>query len=302
MRTESKPSKQPRRAFSGIAGSPLAKVDEAVVASNTAGPPLVLPDTITLLRQTVISKHLKAAKYQRDRRKREAEQLVAIKRKLRTPIAEIKAAAEQQAKADKQLRSGTSTNRGSYMPGAPTGKGQIVTGGFTSKKLESIAAARGGSAVLGSPDEDPETGEAFWSDNDRRIVKAQGDGASSDDKPEATGGAHKDEPAPQKFQVKLNNFDWAQMMEDVFSKYFVKIAPNEPGYDAEFGIADESQYICRLCGMRVDWKRTAKNHMENVHGDEREPTHDNRFGNVIRKFKYTPRRKRQPTVSQALTG
>jgi hypothetical protein len=197
---------------------------------------------------------------QRTRRKSKKEQLAEIKKRLKVPIAEVKAAAEARAKA---IARPGSMNQGRYMPDAPTGKGELETGGYGPEKLETVAAARGRSVGLGSHTIDSDTGEAVWSDNDRKRWQAQGLGAPSDDNYETTGGAHLDE-SQTPFDVKLNDVDKERMIGELAYEYVKE---------------DESGRLCQLCQIFI--AESAGDHIESVHGDENELTHDDRFGNLI---------------------
>ncbi len=199
----------------------------------------------------------KEAARQRARRRTKQEQLAAIKKALRTPIAEIKAAAEARAKAIAQPGS---MSRGKYMTDAPTGKGELVPSG----NIESIVAARGRSAALGSSTIDPETGEAYWPENDRQRVKPEGIGERDNEKTPPKKDVDGLPAARQKFLVKLNDVDREGVVRELAYEYVKE---------------DESGCLCRLCQTFVT--QHAVDHIETVHGDESEPTHDPRFGDLI---------------------
>jgi hypothetical protein len=239
-------------------------IQQVEYPADTVVPPIV-PSVPELLEQVEDTKAEKEAARSRANRKRRAEQKAAIKKAVRTPIAEIKAAAEARAKA---IARPGSMNQGRYMRDAPTGKGELETGGYGPKKLEDVGAARGRSVGLGSHTIDPETGEAVWSDNDRKRAQAPGLGAPSDDNHETTGGAHLDESQmPRKFVVKLKDVDMEGAIRELAYEYVKE---------------DESGRLCRLCESFV--VESAADHIEAVHGDEREPSHDARFGNVINAY------------------
>jgi hypothetical protein len=199
----------------------------------------------------------KEAARQRARRRSKQEQLAEIKKRLKVPIAQVKAAAEARAKA---IARPGSMNQGKYMTDAPTGKGELIPSG----NIESIAASRGRSAALGSSTIDPETGEAYWPENDRQRVKPEGIGERDNEKTPPKKDVDGLPAARQKFLVKLNDVDREGVVRELAYEYVKE---------------DESRRLCRLCQTFVT--QHAVDHIETVHGDESEPTHDARFGDII---------------------
>jgi len=265
------PRKPPtKRLFSGMVGRPPDEPAQEAPPAPTL-PPLIMDST------------QKRAQAARDRRKRNAEQLDAIKKALRTPITEIKKAAEEQARLDKEAKVLGSMNRGKWMTDAPTGMGELVlTGG--SKEMELVAGARGRAAALGSPKSNPQTGTAFWPENDRGRIVPEGTGPGDrEDDTDASG---------SKFRVKLNDFDSDGLFQELFHIYFVRI---EPG---ELDDLNTGNLVCSLCKRRFYWERRCKAHIEAVHGDEREPEHDSRYGNVI--YKYLKCGRKMPNIKKAI--
>ncbi len=204
----------------------------------------------------------KEAARQRARRRTKQEQLAAIKERLKTPITEIKAAAEARAKA---IARPGSMNRGRYMPDAPTGKGELETGGYGPEKLGMVAAAQSRSVELGNHTIDLETGEAVWPDNDRRGVKPQGVGQQDNEKTPSQKTKDGLPIARAKFIVKLNDVDIEGVIRELAYKY---VKEDESG-----------RLCCRLCQTFV--VESAADHITIVHGDENEPAHDDCFGNII---------------------
>ena len=291
-----------KRLFSGMVGSPLAKVLEAApvetpepaqappAATTVVGPHmgiptitvLLEPDAETIERAKQIKKQMRAQSA-RDRRKRNAEQLASIKEKLKTPIAEIKKAAEEQTKLDKQGQARASMKRGLFLTDAPVGKGKLVNGGYNSEQMELVTAARGRAAALGSPDYEqlgiPKSASdpAFWPENDRGRVVPEGrgqrpgdreDDEGEDEGPDSTDDArdNKDErggSAPilpgSTFQVKLNDgkqdqkeHDYDLLMGMLVARYCVKtkVFKNEFFYCASCGAKQprtESIQTCARC-------------------------------------------------------
>jgi hypothetical protein len=244
------------------------KIEEslAIAVVETSGPPLSIEQQKKQIR----------AQQARDRRKRNAEQLAAIKEKLKTPIAEIRRAAEEQAKLDRKVRALSSLRRGSFLIDAPTGKGELVTGGYDSEQIELVAGTRERAAILGSPTFDPETGEEYWPENDRGRVVPEGTGHrpgdgeddEEDDGPDSTDEARdnrteRDKDAPilpgTTFQVKLKDgkedqkaHDYDLLLGVLVSSYCAEtqIFKNEFAYCASCGAKQqraESVYTCIRC-------------------------------------------------------
>ena len=313
----------------------MLEPETAPVAAEPAplGTP-VPPETETLLDS--IEKG-KAAKYQRERRKLKAEQLAAIKKALQTPIAEIKIAAEEQTRLDKLARAQTGLRRGLFLTDAPTGKGELVTGGYDSEQMGLVAAARDRAAVLGSPTGDSDSDEEYWPENDRCRVKPEGTGQNpgdreddaADDDPDSSEDAkdNKDERGKdadilpgEKFFVKLNDFDNDGLLAELVSFYFVKFyefRSDDYFFCVWCGAKGESDstelvcrrcgathagdpkiFICRLCGIVCYGDKAAKKHIEDSHGDDRESGHDPRFGNVI--YRYLKGGRKMPNIQKAI--
>ena len=196
----------------------------------------------------------KEAERGRERRKKKREQLAAIKKALKTPIAEIKKADKDQRRLEDILRRNAkpdSMNRGMTM----TGGQKLVTGGG-SAQLEMIAAAAMQSEQLGASTDDG----ANWPDHDRRHVEPMGAGAE-------------DLETVSSFVVKEGtDIDWGQALQNLFRSMFVEVEP-----ETNHG------YVCRLCRADVPSERRCLEHLEKIHGNQDEPGHDSRFGNVVGK-------------------
>jgi hypothetical protein len=219
----------------------------------------------------------KEAERGRARRKLRREQLAAIKLRLKTPFREIKRLAEELKDA---LGSGASDmSKGKYMSDAPTSKGQIV---YT-QKIEQVGAAVNRAAALGAQTVDLETGEAFWPEHDRRHVVPEGTGErgggqrSNDEQKISSGNRvdrHSGVPlapaATTSFVVKLGtDLDHGQALQNLFHRLFIEVK-EDAGY-----------FICKLCHTNYPSELTCKQHVEDIHGDENEPKHDQRFGDVV---------------------
>src|SRR5260370_2461830 len=209
-----------------------------------------------------------AAKYQRDRRRKLADQKKAIKEKLRVPVAQLLVEAEAQEKRIRAEMSANSLNRGMYLTDAPAGKGLLISGGYNSEKIGIIGGAlTKAESVLGH-----QTVEDcnYWPVGDRRNVQPEGTGSDAED---SVSGFLKDGRAPKAkkcFQLKLNDFDLDRIVRDLVATYCVK--------------SHEDAYVCCLCSVLLDIPREARGHFENVHGDESNPAHDDRFGNCIKSY------------------
>jgi len=207
----------------------------------------------------------------KERRKKKADQLAAIKKALKTPIAAIKEAAKVKAEAGKL----PSMNQGKYMSDAPTGKGALVY--KPASKIDQIDAAISRSVPLGSQTIDHETGEAFFADNDRERIAPEGVGASSDEKPEITGVSR---------DKRQKGFTYGYGEEEPNRKFQVRLTGPEyqAGLDAALiacTLPQESETFCRLCKQGFG---RIENHFTQAHGDPLEPGHDNRFGDVVQKY------------------
>jgi hypothetical protein len=240
----------PRRCKSCEAEA-IEQVKQSESTENTAVS--VPSDAETILDQMERTKKEKRAQAARDRRKRQAQQLAAIKERLKIPIAVIQKEAEERAKADRHEAAQGSVNRGRYMTDAPTGKGELVTGGG-SEEMELIAAARDRAVALGSSNYDDETGEEFWPENDRRRVIPEGTGQRPgdreddgiDDDPDASENAKdnidergKDAPIlpGSTFEVKLKGgeeyqkaHEYGLLLKALVRPCFVKVEISETGF------------------------------------------------------------------------
>jgi hypothetical protein len=200
----------------------------------------------------------------RERRKAKADQLAAIKLALKTPIAEIKEVARVKADMDKL----PSMSEGIYMKDAPTGKGALVY--KSGNKIEQIAAAIGRSEALGSKTIDHETGEAFFADNDRTRIAPEGAGAARDEKPEITGVSrtrkkgftYHSEERSKRFQVNLTGPEYQNGLSSALR-----------------ALTDEN--ICKMCQQEFE---RMEGHFEQVHGDPSEPTHADRWGDIVQRY------------------
>lgn len=209
----------------------------------------------------------KDAERKRNERKRKADQKANWKKALREmPAAEFKRLAEEKKREEEFINNpDAGMSRGDSMPGAPHGKGRLVTGGHGSVEVESVAAASARAEILGAPTDDAETDESFWPEHDRKHIKPEGSGpgdAASATRFKVRG---TDKNTDEGFDI-----EWGQALQDLFRRVFVEIqATSERG----------SYFICRLCHAEELSEMGCKGHLEKDHGDD-DP--DERFGNVIR--------------------
>jgi hypothetical protein len=262
-----------RRAF--LAGSYLnteATTPEPEV-EPTEPTPQVTPDKLGPLRYSEEAQLLekqKEAERGRTRRKSKRDQLAAIKLALKTPIAVILAAEEDQHRLEvirERESKPDSMSRGISV----TGGGKLVTGGHTTKKLDHIAAAAMQAESLGAP-----TDGNSWPDHDRRKGKPEGTSAGSDDSKNT--GVHDDKDVVAKFVVKEGtDLDWGQALQNLFHTMFFEI---------------DDGYVCRLCRAYAPSERRCQEHLEKYHGEDSEPDYDSRFSNVVGKEARTVRGRR----------
>ena len=93
------------------------------------------------------------------------------------------------------------------------------------------------------------TDHSSWGEHDRRNVKPEGIGAEFED----TGPS---------FVVNGTNLDRGQALLNLFHRL-------------------SEGFICRLCYLDSGSRHGFERHLEQVHGDESEPKHDHRFGDII---------------------
>jgi hypothetical protein len=277
----------------------------------------------------------KAAKRARERRKRNAGQLAAIKKALRTPVAEIKKAAGEATKAEKERTRLPSMEAGRFVTDAPTGKGELVLGGG-SKEMDFMAGARQRGVQLGDATFDSETGDACWPEGDRRRVKPEGTGQRpgdreddrEDDDPGATSDAQDNRTEAgedadilfgDKFFVKLNDRDNDKVLTELVGFYFIEFSEfsSEYFFCAQCGTKGEADstelvcrncgaihtgefkfFVCRLCQTVCGSDTASKKHVEDIHGDDRESHHDRRFGNII--YRYLRGGRKTPNIGKAI--
>src|SRR5258708_38235970 len=110
MRTIQQRKLPARRAFTGLAGRPLAQVRVEVTPQATLVVATPTPDRFGPLRFSEEAEKLKkqkTAERGRQRLKKKREQLAAIKQALKTPIAVIRATEKDQRRLDDIRRSDT---------------------------------------------------------------------------------------------------------------------------------------------------------------------------------------------------
>ena len=219
----------------------------------------------------------KRAKAARERQQKKADELAAIKEKLRTPVAVIIAEAKQKALEERvrqQERRGH-MSKGMYMTDAPKGKGLIISGGFGTSGDSDISTISGVSAAQHGGV------EPWFEEGHQGPVRPEGVGR----KPEAREENDNDDYDPNgtrdpwtqeseenavkfpdapiidgdSFLVNLNDADVnAELEELANSGYFAKFLAFEYGrrctkcgalQDDEV-TASEDDYLCINCGAK----------------------------------------------------
>ncbi len=269
MTTHIQQRKKPtKRAFTGLVGRPLDEAPPDPFADRIPLPPLFPGEDERKAKEA--ERKAREAERGRERRKARREQLAAIKDALKTPVREINRRAEELARALKSEHS--DMNRGSFITDAPTSQGRLRY----SQNIEQVAAAADRAAALGAQIYDPETGELFWPDHDRRRVEPEGTGErgngerSNNEQSTVSNGtstklASGVPTAKRRFVVKLSkDLDREQALLNLFHRL-------------------SADGVCRLCYKDFSSESDLKfhEHLEEAHGDESEPEHDPRFGDVI---------------------
>jgi hypothetical protein len=256
----------------------------------------------------------------RERRKKNADQLAAIKQALRVPPEVRKAEAKKQ---QKDIHTG-SADAAVFSNHYQTGGGKELSGGdYLNEKLRKADAEEeldfGGRRVTpegagqrpgirgdGSPDKDSSPNP--WT------PWAQEAAVRNPKKPIIQGAV---------FSVKLADKDWTKSPAyECIPHYFVEVLPLRyqirctkcgVAQDDEQTVAedrfvcrncgaqhdgDEMDYACKLCGELCEGKEGAAYHMTNAHGEEDAEGHIPRFGNVLQRW--VKGGKKPPNIEKAL--
>jgi hypothetical protein len=239
---------------------------------------------------------------ERERRKKKADQLAAIKEALRTPP-EIRIAAakekERQEKAEVQANKLPSDRTGGFK--------EISGGGILEETLTILDAPQTGrvtpegvghrpGARDNSTDDIPDSTENHnpWSGLSEVIAVERPNApiipgsiflVKLNDKDERDTPAYQSVPhfftemMPLRYRLRCMNC--AAVQDDDFTvseEHFVC------GRCGTKNGGDDLNYICRLCGVVAEDRTTAAHHMETAHGDETAPGHDTRFGDVLQRW------------------
>lgn len=255
-----KPSrrKQTQRAFTGLAGSPLAQIEVSlvVVPSNSMTSEQAFQDLED-------DRKKRKAEQMRNLRKKRRDQLNQIRLALRVPVAQIQ---QQERERREQTKLAEFIAQATTQPKPRSVKAQSLP--MTDYTQADINRAQ---IELLSP---PSSSDV-WPENDRRRVR-----------PEST---ESDDGEPRSFRVKTHtDIEVGQALLDIEKWAFIEV----DGTD-----------VCRFCHATGDSRRR---HIEKNHGDESEPNHDDRFGNVVaREVKRLRKRRRavtaQSTVNRTVT-
>jgi hypothetical protein len=272
-----------QRAFSGLVGLPpepdAALAPIAPKLGKFLDPSNTTQGMLEEYKHAEISKRALAA---RARRKLQSDQIKNLKKALRTPVAQIKAEPAEKLKTEKLPLMST----GSYVRDAPAGLGLFVTGGYDAAEIDYITGLEvAEEATLGSG---KNTSDELI--GGRRRVQPEGN--SADD-----GSLN----GNRIFQVKLNETDPSQLenaLAHLVGEYFAPLelvqcecgaVLDTDGLDSHSEVHEgrfryHNTASCRLCRSIVSSQEAADAHIASVHGEEEEPAHDARFGNVIQKY------------------
>jgi hypothetical protein len=251
-----------------------------------------------------IAERERRAKAARARRKEKADQLAAIKEALKIPAAVRLAAAKEKQRQERvddhyaamatsnhYRTSGKEDSGGDYVADVQKAIDANEAQGFGGRRVtpEGVGQRFG---VSGLPDEGS-TREPWTKESEAVAVAKPGTQIIDGDV----------------FKVKLAEKDWTKSPAyECIPDYFIEILPlryqircincgavqdDEQTVSEDRFICRKCQtshdggdmnYVCRLCGDLSEGKRGAARHMINVHGDPALPSHNARFGNVLRRW------------------
>jgi hypothetical protein len=264
MKLSRKPPVQ--RAFTGLVGLP-PEPEKRPETSVKTQIDVVAPEyrsTADLVADIEKERREKRAAAARARRKLHADQIKRVKEVLKIPIAQVKAEAAAKAAAEKRL----SMSAGAYMPEAPTSKGKIVTGGYDSSKIDYMTGLDvGEEATLGSG-----------------VASDQAEGGRRHGTPE--GNAPEKDFNRDEAEFNLRSREGMHGWTESGSRGFQVRLTSDAEYDTQRALVyllDEyfEDSVCRLCHVDCQDVEDAKDHILAFHGDEREPNHDARFGDIV---------------------
>lgn len=207
----------------------------------------------------------------KDRRKKQCEAIQNIKKTLAIPLSQR--LEEARVKRENERIPAISVDlRMSDASGRPAGP-RIATGGFLSAELDLI--------------------DASWSNSEGEYLEQSKseDGAGSD-------ADYKEGDSDRKFHAQLdvdasfNQRVMCHVIEEYFTDIGVVTFPDSIIYCPEDagGTVELRASVCKLCAATipvvdlVERNEHLDAHIIGVHGDESEPGHDERFGNVIIKM------------------
>jgi hypothetical protein len=206
--------KKVQRAFTGCAGSPLA-----VVELTAKTPPLSGKERARRFRER------QGDVGRKNDAKRKATERIAAQNDLPT----------QAKRFNKKLsEAGLGMSRGMYLPGAPSGKGLLVTGGYDSEKIELVAG--------------------FQDEKDSSIRRVAPAGNGSDEESgaivsNAKGTRYVRSSAPG-FLVHLDG-TFEASVDEVVEELFE---------------CNDDVLCCDLCKATVEWHKDRRSHVEEFHG------------------------------------
>jgi uncharacterized C2H2 Zn-finger protein len=220
--------KKVTRLFHGVAGSPLSQSNDVATAAPLSG-----AERARLYRERHGAAGRKKAAEQKARKRDEQKNDVPTQLKQWNEVL---------------VEQGLSVNRGAFLTAAPSGKGQLISGGWDSTKA---------SLVEGIQESD--TG------------RVTGQGASSqhmEDGGKIVGGAkgaHYVPTSTPRFQVKLDAHEFDGFVEDVIAQHFETVKANDIADGKGNPILE--YFRCTLCGAQMPWHKDRNRHVENMHMD-----------------------------------
>lgn len=281
---------------------PIPSVSTSVPSTDALQPETV--QTMTAHEMLVAINHPKAVaaetKEQRYKRKKR-EQDAFRKKQLAIPWHERDLIAKEQAKEAKTNRIFNSNDSDAanhiLIHDAPQGKGEVITGGHGSEKLDLITGHQERTVLLGGHNEDDE-GRSVHVDKDRGNIKPEGSGRRAGERDD-------NEHEAAEFEVKLSGPKSVERREqynaDLRSLFYIYMrSESDPGCDLDGDRPVTSDgYKCMLCGTCLDWESEAIRHIEMVHTDPAFETHDDRAGDVLRAYIHRGRRDPRPKTVTA---
>jgi hypothetical protein len=158
----------------------------------------------------------------------------------------------------------------------------VHSGSYDLAKI--VGAREAVESNLGSPFADDDDGDGPI--GGRREVRPQGNSGRT----EPTSNTHRRfalRPTWDKktFKVKLAGPELTNALNKLQLEHFKTIPETKNIVDPTSGdLIQEGRkecYQCQLCGYECDWPNDRPKHIESVHGDPDEPSHDKKHGNVV---------------------